>query len=401
MPQIRGCVVNLPGDGNCENHVARGAEGGPIAPIKVMFRLQPRTHEYRLYRSVDDGPLSLLAPAAAIYDTNNAFESIVRTDDTMPPSYSRLCYYVQLLDEHGNGGPMTLLGCKTVVPPSLPVPVLSEPQAVGSNANPQVSLNWFCPPSGVYRFQILIERTDQPGSGNPSGLTSPKLIVNTNHNRLAVYSGLLHYAFDLASFDEAQETPPISAAFGPGPKFTMTANIVTNVPYLISVSSEDAAGDLSTPSAAWKFTWTPTNPVPEVPWPARPLPSVQSFDQTNPAVASVPWVPAAFNPRVSAVLLRSLNGQLDQQYPVGIRIGDLKPITSAPNNIGTTNFLTFSIANRLAPTAAFRPPPCSIQTTWFSAAPRPTRPTITRRFSPLWSIASRSPTRITLRCRAP
>ena len=137
---------------------------GRSNPIQISFVLTPRTHESRLYRSVNDGPLTLIAQSGAIYDDSDPYRTIVRTDDTMPPGVARLCYYVQLLDEHGNGSPMALLGCKDVKPASLPRPVLAQPQAAGDNSNPQVALNWFCPTSGVYRFQVMIQRADHPGA---------------------------------------------------------------------------------------------------------------------------------------------------------------------------------------------------------------------------------------------
>ena len=34
----------------------------------------------------------------------------------MPPSAARLCYFVQTLDENGNGSPLALIGCRDVVP---------------------------------------------------------------------------------------------------------------------------------------------------------------------------------------------------------------------------------------------------------------------------------------------
>ena len=61
LPPLRGCRVNLAGDGNCDQHVPRPGNSGPIAPIQIRFRLTPRTHEYRLYRSVNGAPPTLIA----------------------------------------------------------------------------------------------------------------------------------------------------------------------------------------------------------------------------------------------------------------------------------------------------------------------------------------------------
>ena len=348
LPRFRGCSVNLPGEGNCIQHVSSGPSGGKIAPILIIFYLTPRTHEYRLYRSINNGPLQLIAQGSAIYDPSDPFRTIVRTDDVMPPSAARICYYVQLLDEHGNGSPMTLLGCKEVKPAKLPRPVLAEPQPAGDANNPQVALTWFCPTSGVYRFQLNIQRQDHPGGGLPSGIVAQKLTLLPFFNSLATYYGLLEDLSLLAHFDEAQVTPPIGPKFGPGPNFTITANVLPSVPYHIAVAAMDNQGNVGDASQIWTFTWTPTNPLPTVPWPARPLPPINDFDDVPP-----PLQPA-FLPRVAAVLLRNPNLQLDQQYPVGIRIGDIRQIFPTPENIGTANFLSYQV---VVPSGTFYIPP--------------------------------------------
>lgn len=332
LPAFQGCPIDLQGDGTCSQHVARGAGNGPVNPIQISFVLTPDTHEYRLYRSVDDGPLTLIAQSGAIYDGSDPFRTIVCTDDTMPPSAARLCYYVQLLDEHGNGSPMTLLGCKEVKPATLPRPVLAQPQAVGDNSNPQVALNWFCPTSGVYRFQVMIQRADHPGGGVPLGFSGLQLLPLSTYNIVATYLGLLNDPSQLSQFDAALLTPPAGPDFGPGPQFTLTANVLLNVPYNISVAAMDDEGNAGEPSQVWNFTWKPTNGLPTVPWPARPLPPVNPFDDTM-----VPSLPLVYQPRVSAVLFA------DQTYPVGVRIGNVSQIGSLVANIGTTNFLTYEV----------------------------------------------------------
>jgi hypothetical protein len=349
LPGFRGCQINLPGDGTCPQHVSRGSPNGPVSPIQISFVLTPRTYEYRLYRSVDDGPLTMIAQSGATYDASDPYRTIVCTDDTMPPSCARLCYYVQLLDEHGNASPMTLLGCKEVKPASLPRPVLAEPQSAGGNSNPQVTLNWFCPTSGVYRFQVMIQRADHPGGGVPLGFFGVQLLRLTTYNKAATYLGLLSDPMGLAQFDAALLTPPAGPSFGTGPQFTTTAGVLLNVPYHISVAAMDDEGNAGEPSQVWNFTWKPTNALPTVPWPARPLPPVNLFDDTN-----VSSLPPAFLPRVQAVVFYNGNDQFDQTYPVGVRIGDTSQLNSTPYNIGTTNFLTYQV---IAPSGIIPLPP--------------------------------------------
>jgi hypothetical protein len=162
----------------------------------------------------------------------------------------------------------------------------------------------------------------------------------------------------LAHFDEAQLTPPIGASFGPGPQFTLTASILPSVPYHISVSAMDNQGNAGDASQVWTFTWKPTNALPTVPWPARPLPPSKSFDEDQYAGTN-----GAFLPRVAAVLLRNPNLQLDSLYPVGIRIGSFSTIFPAPQTIGTGNLITYQVAATFG--AVFIPPPADPHTLIF------------------------------------
>jgi hypothetical protein len=274
----------------------------------------------------------------------------VRTDDIMPPSAARICYYVQLLDEHGNGSPMVLIGCKEVTPPKPPRPVLAQPQVAGDTNNPQVALNWFCPTSGVSRFQIMVQRADHPGGGLPLGFNGLGLITLPGFNTSVSFLGLLENIFDLSQFDAALLTPTLNSGFGPGPQFTFTANVLLNVPYHISVAALDEQGNAGDPSQVWTFTWKPPNALPTVPWPARPLPPVQNFDDIQPPGYG------PYNPRLAAVLLLT-NNQVDPLYPVGIRIGNLKGLPSFPNfTIGTTNLVSYQVP-LITGTLVLPPPP--------------------------------------------
>ena len=335
LPPFRGAGVLLPGD--CNQHIARGADGGPVAPVHVRFGLTPGTHEYRLFRTVDGGPLSLFAHGAALYDINNPGNQIVRTDDAMPASQSRIGYFVQLLNEHGHGSPISLMGFRNIKPAKLPQPVLAQPLAAGSITNPQVALSWYCATSGVYRFSIKIARNDQQGSGKPTGITSLsalrefQLTTQPNYNRGATYLGLFSRRLAMLRFDEDQLTPVCGSNFGPGPAFNITVGLTANVPYTIAVAAVDAQGNEGDVSQAWNFTWVPPLQPQNVPWPARPFPNVSSFDD-----------PSTNQPRVAAVLLNT-NGVMDATWPVGIRIGNLFPLANSlySTTVCTTNFFSY------------------------------------------------------------
>jgi hypothetical protein len=244
-----------------------------------------------------------------------------------------LCYFVQLLDEHGSGSPLSLIGCKEVKPATLPRPVLSEPLAIGTNTNPQVALNWFCPTSGVARFQFKISRVDAPAPSTPSGFASPQLIPFPDYNKAALYLGLVKSKFLLLfGFSEAHLTSRIGAGFGPGPQFTISANVTPNATYAISVAAVDDQGHVGNASEVWQFTWKPPVQLATVPWPARPLPPVQDFNVSGPGVA--------------AILLTDENFQQDQRYPVGVRIGQMNQNAqelSVYSNAHSTNYASYDV----------------------------------------------------------
>lgn len=350
VPQFRGCAVTLPGDGDCVDHLPRAADNGPVAPMVVHFTPPPRTREYRIYRQADDGPMTLMSQGRTSYDPLRALRRIVVHDDVMPSVSTRLCYFVQVFDENGNPSPMAALGCREVQPPAPPRPVLAEPAPAGTVAQPQVTLNWFCPTAGVHRFRFLIKRVDKkpeappPGTSSSIGFVSALLTRSQPVRQIGGYlrTPLRSTRFSMAvvSVDEGQLTPTLSSGFGPGPQFTLTADILPNVPYQITVqalNSRDQAGPIS---EMWEFTWRPPNVTPGVPWPARALPPVEAFD-------TAPVVPdPGYNPRVTAVLFTNVYRQLDDtEYPIGIRIGELNPnlVLAYQHNIGTNRFAAYAV----------------------------------------------------------
>ena len=71
----------------------------------------------------------------------------------------------------------------------------------------------------------------------------------------------------------------------------------------------------------------------------------------------------AFLPRVAAVLMLNPNLQLDQRYPVAIRIGDFSSIFPSPQTVGTSNLISYVVPAVLA--AKFIPPPADPHTLVF------------------------------------
>lgn len=323
LPPFRACVfpAGLLDAGDCAGHVA-GAGDGTVAPIVSHVPLTPGTEEYRLYRQTDGGPLTLIAQGAAKYAPAKVIEV---PDSLMPVSPARLCYFVQLLDEHGNGSPMASLGCRDVLPEKLPRPVLSEPVLAGDSAQPKVTLYWSCPPAGVERFKITLKKVSGTAPrGNGSSIGASGLIRDTAFYYSAVFTGVAGLrttaltAEGGASFDEAYFTPPLGPDFGVGPEFSFTLNVPANVTYAVSVAPVFPGAEATMFSDAWEFTWkspTVAPPPQDVPWPARPLPPVGTF-HPGIGVARIFTQPSGTTdggpgiPRVD--------------FPVGVRIGAVR-----------------------------------------------------------------------------
>jgi len=131
LPTFRGCVVNLPVDSGCDQHVATAAVDGSVAPLRVRFRLTPRTREYRVYRRIGDGPLTLFSQGAALYDPANT-NKLYRSEGRCDAGESRAaCYYCcNCSTTRVHGSPLALVGCKAVG--ALPRPIMAEPQPLGT-----------------------------------------------------------------------------------------------------------------------------------------------------------------------------------------------------------------------------------------------------------------------------
>jgi hypothetical protein len=187
----------------------------------------------------------------------------------------------------------------------------------------------------VSRFQFKIAFVDADTPAPPAGgFLSAQLSLFPSYNQALGFQGLTKNALKVVSFSEAHFTPYVGSGFGPGPQFTITANILPNTTYDICVTPVDEQGKVQhgSTSEVWRFKWTPTNAPPTVPWPARLLPPVRTFNVDGPGV--------------TAGLLQDANFQLDPRYPVGIRIGQMSTNISEFSinyNVRTPDFANYNI----------------------------------------------------------
>jgi hypothetical protein len=254
------CVENDPGGGG----------GGVAGTNNVCVHVfpTPGSYEYRFYRRVDNGPLTLLAAGAVSNLTD-----IAACDDNPPVNGGTMCFYVQLLDQNGNPSPMTELGCIDTAPVTpLATPVLAKITPIGTDpTNAQMSLYWFCPPYGVDRFEVDIAAKPTIPNTNLFVLSSQLVctgapptpnsftLKGTSYTNLPFYSYL---------------TPRVGPAFGNnGAAFSVPCDIEVGKTYFVKVRALSQHGDSGNWSVYQSFIWSPSNTPPlQVPWPARPLP---------------------------------------------------------------------------------------------------------------------------------
>lgn len=327
-------ALALPADAAdlCDAHFARPAGADVTAGVKWQFDLPPTTYEWRVYRRVEDGPLTLLAQGLANY---SQVKQVTGEDKALPVGGAEVCYFAQVFDEHGNGSALLRLGCTQVLPTAgqLPVPLLGPIEPSGTASDPRLTLRWYCAPAGVERFQLWLDdgdRSTPPGLAaefSPNALTVP-----------AVQTVLLDGQPINQTFNGAYFTRPVGGPdLGRGPLFSVTLPARPGRTYVASVRAvgRKANGELGN---AQRFQWLAPNPQPEVPWPARPLPRVN----------------LSFHPGIG---VRCFSNRLD--YPVGVRIGTVFGSPVDESNLVAKAILSIPPERRPPEVFQFRdgPPP--------------------------------------------
>jgi hypothetical protein len=268
----------------CQRHTPVTPEG-TRTNIVIIGYPTPTSQEWRLYRRVDDGPMTLLCHGAV-----GGAPSFSCQDDGLPPNGATICYYVQVLDEHGNPSPMVKLGCVTTAPAAPPpAPLLSPLLATGVTNNPGMTITWFCPPPGLERFEVWIAGKPNPVASNlaPGFLTSrPSSFLQPNPTPQTMVLNGATNTYDFYVF----LTPRIGPGFGPGPEFNVPCSIELGETYTVFVKAVTRDGTVSEPSNVEQFVWNPANtnfPLCTIPWPARGLPPVNTSGDFKPADTNV------------------------------------------------------------------------------------------------------------------
>lgn len=269
--------IGIP-DQVCDVHVPF-APDGTLNGITLEFDLTPSTEEWKVYRRIDDGQLTLIAQG--LDSALNALTAIVE-DLNMPAKDARVCYFVQLFDQHGNPSPIVRLACIEVQgKEELPAPMLAPPFSVGDEAAPEAVVGWFCPPYGIEYFELFVsvEEGDLPASmGND--FQSP--------------------GTDVVEADRTWRpflTKRVPATFpGNSPEFgTQINGIVLGETYTFKVRAIGPSGSTGPFSNVEEYTWNPETDSavsgPDVPWPALGLPFIQNSFNDNILARTTPeWI---------------------------------------------------------------------------------------------------------------
>jgi hypothetical protein len=268
-----GCDVHSPGGIPFPGNTPNPMDGeNPANPIIVKFGLKEGAGEYRVYRRIDTGNLTLWRQGLA--DEAEA-EEIVLEDGALPPNAAEITYFGQFLDDNGNASELKLLGQYVAVKQPAPDPMLSPPEVDGDDEDPRMLIKWFCPPHGVERFEVLLV----PDPGPIPNSISPDLSVNQ-----ASPQNNLQMGWDAGQGDDnnagygAYRTPSLEAGFGPGPDYAVSVPVIKGTTYTIQIRGIAKYGGTFSYSNAYQFQW-PTDSVeeatgPMVPWPARSAPEI-------------------------------------------------------------------------------------------------------------------------------
>jgi len=267
-----GCDVHSPGGMKLPDGLAEPLDGqNPTNPIFVVAPLTQHAKEYRVYRRIDEGDMTLWRQGLADEAEAN---QIILEDGALPPSAGEISYFGQYLDDNGNASELTLLGQHVAVAQPAPRPMLSPPQIDGTDSDPRMKIRWFAPPHGTERFAVIL--------GVKPGPIPEMLIPELSKNNNSPFNKMSPGPDNQPDPDNIPYgeyfTPSLDSGFGPGPAYELSVPVHKGKVYQVQIHAVAKSGGGRTGSTSYTFQW-PTEDAaeatgPNVPWPARPLPAV-------------------------------------------------------------------------------------------------------------------------------
>lgn len=246
--------------------------GDPLTFPQISIPPTADAESYRLYRRVDGGRRALIAQG----EMDELLGALVTDYTGGSVNGGRICYYYQLFDQHGNSGPMVLICCFEVEPRvDLPVPLLSPVRSTGEATNsPGMTVEWFCTTPGVERFELALaaDSGDLPATFSVNGWELEEDRTNALDVVINGVTNQMNFGF--------YRSGRVGTVFGTNdsPLFTVPASSELNRQYTFMVRVIGAGGVAGDWSNIEQFRWAsiPAVPGPQVPWPARPMPTVQT-----------------------------------------------------------------------------------------------------------------------------
>lgn len=298
-------VAAVDPEADCSSHEPQ-APGTPptgsITPIDLDLFLTPGTREWKLYRRVDDGPLTLIEQGIADYATT---PTVSTQDMDLPVNGGRVCYFLQVFDLQGNPSVLRRIGCETSKPRSeLPAPLLSPVEPVGETPqNGGARIKWFTPPSGVERFELAI----RSAGGVPKADLSDDFRLDLPASGPGANPFASLTAIDGSIF-RSYVTGRVGANFDPGPAFAAlwNRNFAPGEEYHFRVRAVGRGGATGPWSNEVAFLWSPEIDFSQdfdendciVPWPVRGTPDADgSFPVETPPEAYPVGLEPAIDPQ--------------------------------------------------------------------------------------------------------
>ncbi|MCC5840189.1 MAG: hypothetical protein JJT96_08695 [Opitutales bacterium] len=276
-------------DGPCFQHVSRNPAPEPgqpdIQPLEITFVMPHDAVEWKLFRRINDGPLTLVGQDA---DRSLAGETVTTEDAALPGAPStRICYFLQAFNANGMSSSLVRLDCFDVAHSGFQRPLLTPltPLADAGDGQRRARLRFFAPAAGTERFEIWVGALPDITPDAISGELSPDI---SNGGVIPALEGLED--FGDRTF-RVFETPRLGGSFGASaPDFEIEIELPAGADYAFAVrpvgrgpwappGDEAGAARLAGPfSNIETFRWhAPEDEDPDqVPWPALDTPPVHN-----------------------------------------------------------------------------------------------------------------------------
>lgn len=277
--------------GDCTGHVI--PPGGSLPPgdspgIKIPFFPPLGTTQWKLYTRIDGGSMTLAREDSGTFDPAVQEEILF---ENFPAVQSRICFFLQVFDINGNPSPMQDRGCVEVEgTQEMPTPMLAPLIPTGDDGSETALINWFCAPYGVDHFEVWISSEPTQPEDDLDGPS--RAIFERNQdwplpNNVTETEG----GSSVTRSYKVYNTERIGPLFGNGANFDALVEATPGATWRIKVRAVSAMGLAGPFSNPVDFTWTLPEPLtgPDVPWPKRPLPALNTTFLAAEMIAE--WLP--------------------------------------------------------------------------------------------------------------